>query len=162
MNEPVRRPRPVFDWSAAVIMILSIGSAILVFVQREAFDEMHQKRLFIIHMENVRIPSSSPMLPSPPDPQICRFIRSRRAKTTCLLGARTLRLADGTSVDDLRSELLAAVTSAFEAKYSGTKAARAEKQTKADGAVTYELAFEKGGKKHEATFWEDGKFKEEE
>ena len=31
MNEPVRRPRPVFDWSAAVIMILSVGSAILVF-----------------------------------------------------------------------------------------------------------------------------------
>ena len=30
--------------------------AILVFVQREAFDEMHQKRLFVVHMENVRIP----------------------------------------------------------------------------------------------------------
>ncbi len=27
MNEPVRRPRAVFDWSAAVIMILSLGSA---------------------------------------------------------------------------------------------------------------------------------------
>jgi uncharacterized membrane protein YraQ (UPF0718 family) len=33
MNEPVRRPRPVFDWSAAVIMILSVASAILVFVR---------------------------------------------------------------------------------------------------------------------------------
>ena len=33
MNEPVRRKRAVFDWSAAVIMILSIGSAILVFVR---------------------------------------------------------------------------------------------------------------------------------
>jgi hypothetical protein len=35
------------------------GAAMLVFMQREAFDEMHQKRLFIIHMENVGILSSS-------------------------------------------------------------------------------------------------------
>lgn len=33
MNEPVRRKRVVFDWSAAVIMILSVGSAIAVFVR---------------------------------------------------------------------------------------------------------------------------------
>src|SRR3954468_907213 len=33
MNEPIRRKRAVFDWPAAVIMILSIGSAILVFVR---------------------------------------------------------------------------------------------------------------------------------
>ena len=35
------------------------GAVMLVFMQREAFDEMHQKRLFVIHMENVRTPSSS-------------------------------------------------------------------------------------------------------
>lgn len=32
------------------------GVMMLVFMQREVFDEMHQKRLFVIHMENVRIP----------------------------------------------------------------------------------------------------------
>lgn len=41
------------------------GVVMLVFMQREAFDEMHQKRLFVIHMENVRITSSSSVL-SPP------------------------------------------------------------------------------------------------
>lgn len=40
--------------SALCLSVLS-GAAMLVFAQREAFDEMHQKRLFVIHMENVRI-----------------------------------------------------------------------------------------------------------
>jgi len=31
------------------------GVMMLVFMQREVFDEMHQKRLFVIHMENVGI-----------------------------------------------------------------------------------------------------------
>jgi len=34
----------------------------LVFRERDVFDEMHQKRLFVIHMENVRIFCSSPDL----------------------------------------------------------------------------------------------------
>jgi hypothetical protein len=55
------------------------------------------------------------------------------------------------------------VLAAFDAKYPKTKAATAEKQTKADGTVTYELAFKDAkGKKHEATFKEDGTFVEEE
>jgi len=55
------------------------------------------------------------------------------------------------------------VTAAFEAKYPKTKASKAEKQTKADGTVTYEIAFKDAkGKKHEATFKEDGTFVEEE
>jgi hypothetical protein len=56
----------------------------------------------------------------------------------------------------------AAVTSAFAARYPSTKATKAEKQTKADGSITYELGFQAKGKKHEATFGEDGSFKEEE
>ncbi len=56
-----------------------------------------------------------------------------------------------------------AVTAAFEAKYPKTKASKAEKQTKADGSVTYEVAFKDAkGKRHEATFKEDGTFVEEE
>ncbi len=55
------------------------------------------------------------------------------------------------------------MTAAFEAKYPKTKASKAEKQTKADGTVTYEIAFKDAkGKKHEATFKEDGTFVEEE
>jgi len=43
------------------ILFLSALSAVtvLVFREREVFDEMHQKRLFVIHMENVRIFGSS-------------------------------------------------------------------------------------------------------
>jgi hypothetical protein len=55
-----------------------------------------------------------------------------------------------------------AVTSAFEAKYPSSKATKAEKQTKADGTITYELSFKTHGKKHAATFAEDGKFQGEE
>lgn len=51
-----------------------------------------------------------------------------------------------------------AVISAFEAKYPKTQANRSEKQTKAGGAVTYELAFKYKGKGHEATFSKDGTF----
>lgn len=55
------------------------------------------------------------------------------------------------------------VMAAFGAKYPKTKPARAEKQTKADGTVTYELAYKDAkGKKHEATFKEDGTFVEQE
>ena len=42
----------LFSSALSVVMML-------VFMQREPFDEMHQKRLFVIHMENVRI---SPLL----------------------------------------------------------------------------------------------------
>jgi hypothetical protein len=49
---------------------------------------------------------------------------------------------------------------AFKAKYPDAKISRAEKQTKADGSVTYELAFKEKGKKHEATFRGNGDFVE--
>lgn len=52
----------------------------------------------------------------------------------------------------------AAVTKAFAARYAGAKISRAEKQTTAAGAVSFELKF---GKK-EATFAADGRFLEEE
>ncbi|HEV7516267.1 MAG TPA: PepSY-like domain-containing protein [Thermoanaerobaculia bacterium] len=55
------------------------------------------------------------------------------------------------------------VMAAFEAKYPKMKAAKADKQTQADGTVGYEIAFKDAkGKKHEATFKEDGTFVEEE
>jgi len=39
------------------VLLLSVlsGVVMLVFREREVFDEMHQKRLFVIHMENVSI-----------------------------------------------------------------------------------------------------------
>lgn len=55
------------------------------------------------------------------------------------------------------------VREAFAAKYPGAKASRAEKEVTAEGAVSYELAFSDArGKKHEATFHEDGSFVDEE
>jgi hypothetical protein len=54
------------------------------------------------------------------------------------------------------------VMSAFDAKYAKAKPQRAEKQTSADGTVTYELAFQTSGKRREATFTDAGKFVEEE
>lgn len=55
------------------------------------------------------------------------------------------------------------VIAAFNAKYPRMKAASADKQTRPDGTVTYEIAFRDAkGKKHEATFKEDGTFVEEE
>ena len=55
-----------------------------------------------------------------------------------------------------------AVMSALQTKFAGAAPKRAEKQTAADGKVTYELAFSSGGKKKEATFTSDGTFVEEE
>ena len=55
----------------------------------------------------------------------------------------------------------AAVTKAFAAKYNA-KVTRAEKQTPSAGPVAYELAFEVGGKRREATFTEAGAFVGEE
>ena len=55
------------------------------------------------------------------------------------------------------------VIAAFNAKYPRMEAASADKQTKPDGTVAYEIAFRDAkGKKHEATFKEDGTFVEEE
>ncbi len=56
----------------------------------------------------------------------------------------------------------AAVLSGFQTKYAGTKPVAAEKQTKADGKITYEVAFERDGKRSEATFTDSGAFVEEE
>lgn len=56
----------------------------------------------------------------------------------------------------------AAVLSGFRAKYAATRPVAAEKQTKADGKITYEVAFERDGKRREATFTDGGAFVEEE
>lgn len=56
--------------------------------------------------------------------------------------------------------LPAAVTTAFETKYPKDKILGAEKQAKTDGDVTFELAFKDNGKKHQATFKDDGTFVE--
>jgi len=55
----------------------------------------------------------------------------------------------------------AVVMKAFAARYPKGKATRAEKQT-ADKAVTYEIAFDLGSARKEATFDESGKFIDEE
>ena len=55
-----------------------------------------------------------------------------------------------------------AVIFTFKAKYPDATVARAEKQTKNNGSVTYEFAFQKKGMKHEATFKQDGTFSTEE
>jgi len=58
-------------------------------------------------------------------------------------------------------KLPAAVTKAFAAKYPKAKPTGAEKQT-AGKDISYEIAFDDGDKRKEATFTEDGKFVEEE
>jgi len=55
-----------------------------------------------------------------------------------------------------------AVTKAFAAKYGKAAILRAEKQTKADKSVTFEVAFKVGKEMKEATFKDDGTFVEEE
>ena len=54
------------------------------------------------------------------------------------------------------------VIAALGAKYTAAKPTRAEKQTAADGTISYELAFTTGGKKKESTFKADGSLVEEE
>ncbi len=54
------------------------------------------------------------------------------------------------------------VRSGFASKYPGVTAVAAEKQTKAGGATSFELAFDRAGKRHEATFTDQGAFVEEE
>ena len=54
------------------------------------------------------------------------------------------------------------VRSAFKAKYPTMKIARAQKQTKADGTISYELGFVDKIKNREATFSGEGVFTEEE
>ena len=55
-----------------------------------------------------------------------------------------------------------AVREAFAKKYPTMRMSSAEEQTKADGAITYELGFMDKMKNHEATFASDGVFVEEE
>jgi hypothetical protein len=57
--------------SVLALSVLS-GVVALVFKEREVFDEMHQKRLFILHMENVRIFYLSNLISA--DPLIFRHI----------------------------------------------------------------------------------------
>ena len=60
------------------------------------------------------------------------------------------------------TSLPAAVSKAFAARYPKQKIRKAEKQTKADKSVSFELAFKTGKGLKEATFNEDGTFVEEE
>jgi hypothetical protein len=59
-------------------------------------------------------------------------------------------------------EVPPAVMRALTAKYAAARPSRAERQTAADGKVTYELGWESSGKRKEATFTADGAFVEEE
>lgn len=54
------------------------------------------------------------------------------------------------------------VSKAFAARYPKASMMRAEKQTKADKSVSFEVAFKVGGAMKEATFKDDGTFVEEE
>lgn len=54
------------------------------------------------------------------------------------------------------------VSNAFAARYPKSSLLRAEKQTKRDKSVTFELAFKVGATMKEATFKDDGTFVEEE
>ena len=58
-----RYPRAVLIRSILLLSLLTTVS-IAVFSVREPFDAMHQKRLFVIHMENVSVESPSTSLPS--------------------------------------------------------------------------------------------------
>ena len=58
--------------------------------------------------------------------------------------------------------LPAAVLQGFQAKHPGAKPQRAEKQTVADGKISYEIAFQSGTARKEDTFAADGTFVEEE
>src|ERR1041385_8898473 len=67
----------------------------------------------------------------------------------------------GTEEKIALDKLPAAVTKAFAAKYPKAKPTGAEKQV-AGKTVSYEIAFDDGAARKEATFTEDGKFVEEE
>ncbi len=71
---------------------------------------------------------------------------------------KILQIEEKVSVDKLPSP----VVKAFSAKYPKAKVDAAEKQTPAEGAASYELAFATGSGRKEATFTEDGTFVEEE
>jgi len=60
------------------------------------------------------------------------------------------------------SDVPAAVSKAFAAKYGKATMLRAEKQTRADKRVSFEVAFKVGKSLKEATFRSDGTFVEEE
>ena len=77
-----------------------------------------------------------------------------------------LDIAANGDIDQIEQEipvasLPAAVTKAFAARYPKATILKAEKQTKANKTVTFEVAF-KHDKRKEATFKEDGTFVEEE
>ncbi len=52
------------------------------------------------------------------------------------------------------------VLSAFNAKYSKVRIKACVRQTKAEGSLTYEIAFKNRGKNHEVTLKEDGTYVE--
>jgi len=69
-----------------------------------------------------------------------------------------LQVEEQVSLDTVPS----AVLKAFKDKYPGVNASGAVKQTRPDGKVFFEIAFETGGTKKEATFAAGGAFVEEE
>ena len=56
-----RFPRAVLVRTVSVLSVVVVLS-MAIFSQRDPFDEMHQKRLFVIHMENVSSHRSPPKL----------------------------------------------------------------------------------------------------
>jgi uncharacterized membrane protein YkoI len=88
-----------------------------------------------------------------------RLVRSDGAKLEVDLApdGTILQIEEAIAVD----KLPAAVSKAFAARYPKGKATGAEKQT-AGKVVTYEIKFDLGAARKEATFDESGKFIEEE
>ncbi len=65
-------------------------------------------------------------------------------------------------IEEVVASVPEAVTRAFAARYPRATMLKAEKQTKADHSITFELAFKAGKTLREATFRADGTFVEEE
>ena len=65
-------------------------------------------------------------------------------------------------VEEVVASVPPPVSKAFTARYPRASMLKAEKQTKADNSVTYEIAFKSGKTLKEATFRADGTFVEEE
>jgi hypothetical protein len=84
--------------------------------------------------------------------------KSRKLELDVSPGGAILQTEEKIPLSDVPS----AVTKAFSAKYPKLRVIRAEKQTRADGSASFELAFKEGDKRREATFTTKGRFVEEE
>jgi uncharacterized membrane protein YkoI len=93
------------------------------------------------------------------DQFVARIVKADGGKAEVDVGAdgKILQVEEKIALD----KVPAAVMKAFAAKYPKGKATGAEKQT-ADGKTSYEIAFDLGSERKEATFDESGRFVEEE